>query len=120
MCLFIRGLVSRAVIMRKEEKTMNIKKGDKWYARIDYWNEGTNYTDKDLEDCLSYLNDVAKERSFIGGHFSVRDGALMVFSAESFEEAEKIVKNDPFIARGFYRYELLEWHIGILSEDIVG
>lgn len=98
---------------------MSMKKGDKLFVRIDYRVEGKNFTDQDFQDHLAYVENVARERYFIGGGFSNTDGGMTLLEAENFEEAQKIAQNDPLMARGLYRYELFEWDLVVLSEDTV-
>jgi len=97
---------------------MNIKKGSKLFVRIDYKIEDKGMTREDFSNHLSYVKNVAQERYFIGGGFSNIDGGMCLFAANNFEEAQQIVKNDPIIEKGIYRYELFEWDVAVLSETI--
>ncbi len=96
-----------------------MKKGDKLYVRIDYRVGEKNYTDQDYQDHLAYVENIARERYFVGGGFSNTDGGMLLLEAENIEEAQKIVQNDPIVKRGYYRYELFEWDLVVLSKDIV-
>ena len=98
---------------------MSMKKGSKLYVRIDYRIEGKSITDQDFQDHLAYVENVARERYFIGGGFSNADGGMIVLESKGIEEAQKIAQNDPIIERGLYRYELFEWDLVVLSENIV-
>ena len=97
---------------------MQIKKDAKLYARIDYRIEGKGLNDQDLQDHMTYVKNIARERYFIGGGFSNADGGMCLFEAGNFEEAEKIAQNDPLMERGRYRYELFVWNPAVLSDDI--
>ncbi len=101
------------------EKKMSLKKGSKLFVRIDYRVEGKKLTDKDFQDHLTYVENVAKERYFIGGGFSNTDGGMIILKAENIEEAQKIAQNDPLVERGIYRYDLFAWDLVVLSQDIV-
>ena len=92
-----------------------MKKGDKLYVRIDYRTD-KDFTNQDLQEHLVYVNNVAKERYFVGGGFSDTDGGLCLFEADNFEEAEKISLNDPIIKKGIYRYDIHEWNLAVLSK----
>ena len=98
---------------------MHIKKGGKLYIRIDEKVAGKDRNYQDLQDHLSYVKSIASERYLIGGVFSnstdAKEGACL-FEAENLQEAQEIVQNDPIIARGFYRYNLFEWNLLVLSE----
>ena len=96
---------------------MLIKKGSKLYVRIDYKVEGKDMTEKDFEEHLDYVRNIAGERYFIGGGFSNIDGGMCIFEAENFEEAQKCAQNDPIMERRIYRYELYEWDLVVLSDN---
>lgn len=96
-----------------------MRKGDRLYVRIDHRVEEKDYTDQDYQDHLAYVENIARERYFVGGGFSNADGGMLLLEAENIEEAQKIVQNDPIVKRGFYRYELYEWDLVVLSKDIV-
>ena len=100
---------------------MQIKKGSKLYARIDYEVVSLeNITPQDAQthlcDHLSYLNKIAGERYFLGGGFTNASGGMILFEAKDFGEAQKIANNDPIIERGLFRCDIFEWTLEILSE----
>ena len=95
---------------------MSMKKGDKLYVRIDYRVGEKSLSDQDFQDHLAYVDNVARERFFIGGGFTNTDGGMILFEAEDYEEARKIAQNDPLMERGLYRYELFAWDLVVLSE----
>jgi uncharacterized protein YciI len=99
-------------------RNMSMKKGNRLYVRIDYRLDG-NFTEQDFQEHLVYVESVACERYFIGGRFSNADGGMMIFEAESYEEAQKIAQKDPLIERGIYRYELFVWDLVVLSKNII-
>jgi len=92
-----------------------MKKGDKLFVRIDFKNNGIERTQKDFQDHLEYLKGVASERYFVGGGFSNTSSGMIVFMAKDLEEAKMITQKDPIIERGFYRFELHEWDLLIVS-----
>ncbi|MCL2514259.1 MAG: YciI family protein [Oscillospiraceae bacterium] len=96
---------------------MNIKKGDKLYVRIDYKAGQKGMTNQDLQDHLAYIQNIAGERYLIGGGFSNADGGMIIMEADSLEEARRIFEKDPLIERAFYRFDLFEWGLVIISED---
>ncbi|QZY56467.1 YciI family protein [Crassaminicella profunda] len=95
-----------------------MKKGDKLFVRIDSKVEGTQTNSNDFNDHIKYLSKVASERYFIGGGFSNTVGGMIVFEAKDLVEAKEVADNDPLIKRSLYRYELFEWDLVILSEEI--
>ncbi|MCT4593072.1 MAG: YciI family protein [Anaeromicrobium sp.] len=95
-----------------------MKKGDKLFVRIDSKVEGTQTNSNDFNDHIKYLSKVASERYFIGGGFLNTVGGMIVFEAKDLAEAKEVADNDPLIKRSLYRYELFEWDLVILSEEI--
>lgn len=93
-----------------------MKKGDKFFVRIDHKIEGTEVKKEDFEDHLAYLKKAAEERYFLGGGFENRPGGMIVFGAIDIEEAKLISEGDPLIKKGLYTYELLEWELALVSE----
>lgn len=98
---------------------MSMKKGSKLYVRIDRRIEGKDISDQDFQDHLAYVENIAKERYFIGGGFSNIDGGMLVLEAENLEEAQELARKDPLIEKSLYRYELYIWDLVVLSEDII-
>jgi len=94
-----------------------LKKGSVLYVRIDCKIDGKGMTNQDLEDHMTYVKNVAKERYFVGGGFLNVDGGMILFAAENLEEAQKIIRDDPVIERGLYRCDIFEWKLAVLSED---
>jgi len=95
-----------------------LKKGSRLYVRIDSKNEEKNATNQDFMDHMCFVNDLAKERFFVGGGFSGIDGGMILIEAKSIEEARKCLQKDPIIERGLYKFELYEWDLVVLSDDI--
>ncbi len=93
-----------------------MKKGDKFFVRVDSKIEGSKLSLKDFDDHIEYLSRIASERDFIGGGFSNVPGGMIVFKARDLIEAKEIADNDPLMKRNLYRYEFFEWDIFILSE----
>lgn len=92
-----------------------MKKGDILYIRTDYKVEGIQVSNKDFEDHIRYLEEVAQERYFMGGGYKNNPGGMIIFSAKDLEEAKKISDGDPLIERKLYTYEILQWELVILS-----
>lgn len=95
-----------------------MKKGDKLFARIDYKIEGNKSSSDDFDDHIKYLKGVASERYFLGGGFLNTVGGMIVFEAKDLAEAKEVADNDPLIKRNLYTYELLEWELVIVSDNI--
>jgi uncharacterized protein YciI len=54
---------------------------------------------------------IAKGHKARTGYWAVRGGGMMIFEADSMEEAEAIVAADPLIINGCVNYQLYEWRI---------
>ena len=67
-----------------------------------------------------YLADLkAKGRLAASGPFTDDSGALIVYEAGSPEEAEAILKGDPFHANGvFLRWQLRPWNVVIANREM--
>jgi hypothetical protein len=61
---------------------------------------------------LAYLENLDKEgKIFARGPFADGAGGLVVYIADSLEEAKKLAENDPYVIEGVRRLELHEWSI---------
>ncbi len=100
---------------------MILTEGSILFARIDYKIEGRQETERDALDSMEYLQNIARERYLMAGIFGSMetesvDGAMILFEAKDLEEASEIAQNDPVIQRGFYRCEVHQWNLMLLSE----
>jgi len=91
-------------------------KGEKLFVRIDRKAGEMAMTDQDFQDHLVYVEKLAGERYLLGGGFSNTDGGMLLFKAKNIEEAQEFSNSDPIIERGFYRCEVFEWKLVVLSE----
>ncbi|MDM5206379.1 YciI family protein [Cytobacillus kochii] len=63
-------------------------------------------------DHLGYLNKLEKEQKiFAKGPFADGTGGLVVYNADSYDEAMTLAENDPYIVHHARRLELKEWSI---------
>ena len=95
-----------------------MKKGSRLYVRIDSRDKRISATNQDFEDHMSFVNNLANERYFVGGAFSGVDAGMVLMEAKSIEDARKIFQKDPIIERGLYKFELYEWELMVLSDNI--
>lgn len=101
---------------------MNLKEGSTLYVRIDFKIGNEEETEQDAQECMEYLQHIAKERYLIAGllgnmEMGSMDGAMLLFEAKDLEEAQKISNNDPIIKKGFYRCEVRQWNIMLIAES---
>ncbi|PMC34281.1 hypothetical protein CJ195_23630 [Bacillus sp. UMB0899] len=61
---------------------------------------------------INYLEELDKQgKIFARGPFSDQSGGLVVYIADSFEEAMSLAENDPHVVQKVRRLELKEWVI---------
>ncbi|WNQ13811.1 YciI family protein [Paenibacillus aurantius] len=59
---------------------------------------------------LQYLKDREEEGKLFGcGPFADGSGGLVIYKADSYEEAKEIAEKDPYVTEGVRRLELREW-----------
>ena len=99
---------------------MQIKKDSKLYVRIDYKVCEKTLSNKDFQDHLTYVQNIANERYFVGGGFTNSNevGGIVIFEARNLVEAKEIFRKDPIIEKGFYWCEIFEWKVAVISEEI--
>ena len=91
------------------------------FARIDYKIGDKQETEQDAIDSMEYLQKIARERYLAAGVFGnmelgTMDGAMVLFEAADLQEAQKIANDDPIIQRGYYRCDVYQWNVMLLSE----
>ena len=101
---------------------MNLKEGSVFYARIDYKIGDRQETEQDAMDSMEYLQKIAAERYLAAGVFGnmelgTMDGAMVLFEAKNLAEAQKIANDDPIIQRGYYRCDVYQWNVMLLSKN---
>ena len=100
---------------------MSLKEGSVLFARIDYKIGDKQETEQDAIDSIEYLQKIARERYLAAGVFGnmelgTMDGAMVLFEAADLQEAQKIANDDPIIQRGYYRCDVYQWNVMLLSE----
>jgi uncharacterized protein len=67
---------------------------------------------------LDFLEEKAKEKKvFARGRFTDNTGGMVVYVADSIEEAQKIADSDPYVTSGARILELHEWDVNITPID---
>lgn len=63
-------------------------------------------------DHLAYLDELNKQgKIFAKGAFADGSGGMVVYIADSLEEAQKLAEQDPYVTKGVRRLDLREWKI---------
>jgi uncharacterized protein YciI len=64
------------------------------------------------QDHLDYLTALENDgKIFAKGLFVDGAGGMVIYVADSLEEAEELAKKDPYVVKGVRRLELHEWKI---------
>jgi uncharacterized protein YciI len=95
-----------------------MKTGQTLYIRTDFKVEGKEITKKDFNDHIAYLEEIASKRLFMGGGYVNAPGGMIIYHAENLEEAKIVAEGDPIISRGLFTYELKEWSLVLLSDEL--
>ncbi len=81
-----------------------------WFAKIETGIVEKEIFDRHVSDHVAYVKElVAKGHQARSGYWARRGGGMLIFAAESMEQARAIVANDPLIKNGCVTYELYEW-----------
>jgi len=65
------------------------------------------------QEHLDYLDEKWKEGVLTAfGRFVDGWGGMLIYTAESLEQATEYAKNDPYVLRGARSYEVHEWAVG--------
>ncbi|MGZ0051816.1 YciI family protein [Brevibacillus gelatini] len=60
---------------------------------------------------LAYINDLYKQGKVVmAGPFTDKQGGMVIYKAESLEEARKLAEGDPVVVEGARTLELREWN----------
>lgn len=67
---------------------------------------------------LDFLSERRKAKDiFINGRFVDGTGGLVIYTGESLEEVEAMVKQDPYIIQGARDYSIHEWEMVTSNEN---
>lgn len=94
-----------------------MKKGKKYFVRIDYKKSDDKANMGLIQEHINYLINISKERFSYGGAFVDSPGGMIIFEADNKEEAEKLCNEDPIIKSGFYGFNLYDWELKIIGEN---
>ncbi|TWT01583.1 YciI family protein [Planomicrobium sp. CPCC 101079] len=74
-------------------------------------------SDQERPAHLAFLDEM-KQAGHVSafGRFVDGSGGLVIFNAETYEECEALVKQDPFVQSGARNYEIHEW--GLLFAEL--
>jgi uncharacterized protein YciI len=81
------------------------------FVRLDRRVGREKLTEDEFHAHLHFLEQAAEERSMMAGGFVGAPGGMVVFYADSMEEAEDWAHEDPLFATGKYDCQIFEWHL---------
>jgi uncharacterized protein YciI len=83
-----------------------------WFVKIEEGIVNKTTFDQHIPAHKQFVRDlIAKGHQAKTGYWSCFGGGMLLFQAESMEEAEAIVAQDPLVQHDCVRYKLYEWRI---------
>ncbi|MGL5194999.1 MAG: YciI family protein [Chroococcales cyanobacterium] len=83
-----------------------------WFVKIEEGIVDKPTFDSYVPAHKAYVEDlIAKGHNAKTGYWKRRGGGMLLFEAESIEEAQQIVAEDPLVKHGCVKYDLYEWCI---------
>ena len=83
-----------------------------WFVKIEEGIVDKPTFDRHVPAHKAYVEDlIAKGHQAKTGYWQRRGGGMLLFEAESMEEAQQIVAQDPLVKQGCVKYDLYEWCI---------
>ena len=83
-----------------------------WFVKIEEGIVDKPTFDPHVPAHKAYVEDlIAKGHQAKTGYWKRRGGGMLLFEAESIEEAQQIVAEDPLVKQGCVKYDLYEWCI---------
>ncbi len=83
-----------------------------WFVKIETGIVDKATFDQFVPSHKAYVQDlIAKGHKAKSGYWARRGGGMLIFEAESKEQAEAMIAQDPLIVNGCVQYDLYEWCI---------
>ncbi|MGI0491353.1 YciI family protein [Alkalinema pantanalense CENA528] len=83
-----------------------------WFVKIEEGIVDKQTFDQYVPAHKAFVEDlIAQGHHARTGYWAQRGGGMMVFEAESMEQAKAIVEQDPLIMNGCVNYKLYEWKV---------
>ncbi|PSF39455.1 hypothetical protein C7H19_01315 [Aphanothece hegewaldii CCALA 016] len=83
-----------------------------WFVKIEKGIVDKNTFDQYVQPHKAYVHElIAKGHQAKTGYWKELGGGMLLFKAQSLEEAKNIVEQDPLIQNNCVKYELHEWQI---------
>lgn len=83
-----------------------------WFVKIEKGVVDKPTFDQHVPAHKAYVRDlIAKGHQAQSGYWGCRGGGMMLFQADSMDEAQAIVAKDPLVQNGCVEYQLYEWRV---------
>ncbi|MGI0480516.1 YciI family protein [Geminocystis sp. CENA526] len=83
-----------------------------WFVKIEKGIVNKEVFDRYVEDHIMYVKQlIADGHEAKTGYWAELGGGMLIFTANSRDEAESIVLNDPLVKNKCVEYELHQWQI---------
>ena len=83
-----------------------------WFVKIERGIVDKPRFDRFVKAHIAYVNSlISNGHQAQSGYWAERGGGMLIFTAESMDEAKRLVAADPLIANDCVTYELHEWCI---------
>ena len=83
-----------------------------WFVKIEKGIVNKKVFDQYVQDHVKYVKGlIEKGHQAKTGYWAELGGGMMIFHADSLDEAESIVANDPLISNNCVEFELHQWNI---------
>lgn len=83
-----------------------------WFVKIEKGIVNKEEFDRYVDDHIIYVKQlIADGHEAKTGYWAELGGGMLIFQANSREEADSIVLNDPLVKNGCVEYELHQWNI---------
>jgi uncharacterized protein YciI len=81
-----------------------------WFVKIEEGIVDKPSFDRHVPAHKAYVKDlIAKGHHAKTGYWQRRGGGMLLFEAESMEQAQEIIAEDPLVKHGCVKYDLYQW-----------
>ena len=85
-----------------------------WFVKIERGIVDKEVFDRHVPAHVAYVKQlIAQGHQAKSGYWAERGGGMLLFQAESMEEAQHLMEQDPLIQNNCVTYELHEWCIAV-------
>lgn len=83
-----------------------------WFVKIEKGIVNKDVFDQHVPAHLAFVKQlIADGHQAKTGYWEEKGGGMLLFWADSLEQAQAIVEQDPLVSHGCVHYELHQWHV---------